>query len=401
MDVTLINPDSPFLLDPKVMPNLGLLYISSYLKSRGVKVNFVDLAGEDKEIPVTGHYGITATTPQFPEAVKILKRIKSSNPDSKVLIGGPHATLMPEECVDAGFDWTIQGEGEWAIHDILKSPTSYEGYPVLATSLPDINGLPFPDRSLVKDYTYTIDGKKATTMVTSRGNCPFNCAFCSKTWKTKMRFRSVENVVEEAKELKKFNYSGIQFYDDELFINRERDFEICSRLKDLELVWRCFTRSNLVDEEMAAIASESGCKEMLIGIESGSDDILKNIDKGVTVEQDVEAVKILHRHNIRVKAAMIIGLPGESDETLKETWKFCESMKPYIADFDFTILIPYPGSPIFEHPEKYDIKFKVKDVTAPYKGGSWRSIVSTSRLSEEQITKWREKFHLKFKGEIL
>lgn len=410
-EITLINPDSPFLMDPKVMPPLGLLYIAASLKESGVKVYFRDLAGIPSSrfgldsmgnllrlrprLPDTEFYGITATTPQFPDAIAILKAIKDFYPESKVCIGGPHATLRPGECLQAGFDYVIEGEGERAINYVFHLQKG-----VLRHDVEDINALPFPDRTLVKDYSYMIDGVRSTTMMTSRGNCPYKCAFCSKSWIHPIRFRSPENVRRELEEVKGLDYGGVMFYDDELFVNRERDMKICASLKALGLKWRCFTRANLVDEEVAEVAAESGCKEMLIGIESGSDTILENIHKGTTVKQNMQAIIILSNSGIRVKAAMIVGLPGESEKTLTETWEFCDTLKPLIAEFDFTTLVPYPGSPIYEKPEEYDIHFDKKDVYTPYKGGAWKSIVSTSNLSKEDITMWREKFHRKFKDEV-
>jgi len=396
-EVTLINPDSPFLTDPKVMPPLGLLYIASSLESRGVKVNFVDLAGgSPQSIPKTEFYGVTATTPQFHDAVEVLRKIKSINPESKVCVGGPHATLRPEECLEAGFDAVVVGEGELAIHDFINGEMG-----VLAHRIEEIDSIPFPDRSLVKDYDYRIDGERTTTIMTSRGNCPYRCAFCARVWKTKLRFRSPENVRSELEEIKhNYGYGGVMIYDDELFLNPNRDYKICYHLWALGLKWRCFTRSNLVNENMARVASESGCKEMLIGIESGSDTILENINKGTTVKENEEAIKTLNEAGIRVKAAMIIGLPGESEKTLMETWKFCERVEPYVSDWDFCTLVPYPGSEIYENPEKFDINFSKGDVYSPYKGGSWTSIVSTSNLTSEEISEWRAKFHRRFKGEI-
>jgi len=396
-EITLINPDSPFLTDPKVMPPLGLLYIASSLERSGVKVNFVDLAGDSSQkIPKTEYYGVTATTPQFHDAVEVLRKIRSVNPESKVCIGGPHATLKPNECLEAGFDAVVVGEGELAIRDFLKG-----GRGILAYRIEDIDSIPFPDRSLVKDYDYRIDGERATTIMTSRGSCPYRCAFCCHSWKTKLRFRSPENVRDELKEIKKLGYGAVMLYDDEFFLDPKRDYRICYYLWTLRFKWRCFTRANLVNENMATVASESGCKEVLIGVESGSDAILENINKGTTVKENEEAIKILHGAGIRVKAAMIAMLPGETEDTLKETWEFCERVEPYVSDWDFTICTPYPGSDLYENPEKYDFYFEESAVHSAYKGAGssdWRPPkVWTSSLSFEDGLRWRDGLERRFK----
>jgi len=395
-EITLIHPDSPFLYDPKVMPPLGLLYLSAMLKREGVKVHFFDAAGRKKRwwLRSSKFYGITATTPQFPEALKLLQHLKRANPRRMVCIGGPHATLCPEECLDAGFDAVIVGEGDYAIFDFLDGVTGIiEGY----VRKIKINMLPCPDRSLVADYEYSIDGRRATTMMTSRGNCPFRCAFCAKTWTTRLRYRDLDSIRAELSEIRLLGYGAVMIYDDEFFLNIPRDYKIMQALSRYELLWRCFTRSTLIGSGLARDAYRHGCREMLLGVESGSNQILENVHKQVTVEDNIRAIKILHQAGIRVKASLIIGLPGETLDTLAETAKFCEQVAPFVSDWDFSLLVPYPGSPIYEHPERYDIKFESK-LYAPYKGGKWKAVASTSELSARAITKWRRAFHLRFKG---
>lgn len=392
--ITLVNPPSPFLADPMVMPSLGILYVAASLKKRGVKVHFEDLAKGIRPIRKSDFYGVSANSAQFLDAVKILQMIKTANPDAQVCIGGPHATLLPEECLKHGFDTVIAGEGEYATSAFLSGLKGI----INAPTIENLDRLPFPDRRLVKGYKYEIDGRKATTIITSRG-CIFSCAFCCKNWKG-ARYRSWQNVAIELEEIKEAGYEAVMFYDDELLIRRERDKRIFDALSDLGLFWRCFTRADLIDEPTARFMYSRGCREILVGIESGSDTILSNINKGVTAKRNKEAIKIINDAGIRVKAAMIIGLPGEAGETLKETWSFCEEAEDLVDSWDFSLLVPYPSSPIYENPEDYDIQFVKGKIYEPYKGGEWTSMVSTTALSEDDITDWRNKFHRRFKGEI-
>jgi len=111
-----------------------------------------------------------------------------------------------------------------------------------------------------------------------------------------------------------------------------------------------------------------------------------------------KAIKNLYDCGIRAKGAMIIGLPGETQKTLTETWNFCEEMEDFVSDWDFSVLVPYPGSDIYENPSKYDIFFDRKDIYKPFKvGNDWRAVVSTSGLNGDTITDWRNKFHQRFK----
>jgi anaerobic magnesium-protoporphyrin IX monomethyl ester cyclase len=392
-EITLINPPSPFLLSERVMPPLGILYVASSLKRAGIKVQFVDMADDPHaEIPFTECYGITATTPQFPAVRKILHRLMPG----KIVIGGPHATVHPTECLEAGFSAVIVGEGETAIFRFLKGERGIiEEHPIK-----NLDKIPFPARSLVTDYHYEIDGVPAATMVTTRGCYYRKCAFCCQTWGP-IRFRSAENVTAELLDILGYGYRAVMIYDDEFFVNTARDFQICWTLNRLGFIWRCFSRADLITEQVAEVASMTDCKEMLIGIESGSDTILQNISKGCSSDDNRKAIHLLYDHGIRVKAAMIIMLPGESPQTLKETWVFCEEMEPYVSDWDFTICTPYPGSAIYQAPARYDFCFDKDAIYSAYKGAGsnlWSPPkVWTSNLSFEAGLTARDKFEKRFK----
>ncbi len=398
-DITLINPDSSFLTDPKVMPPLGILYVLASLKQMKFDAGFIDLAGDVKvEIPRSKAFGITATTAQYPNALYLLKLLKKSYPDVKVAIGGPYATMMPEGCLADGFDSVIVGEGEFVTAHFVSGRKC--GI-IRACPIQNLDLLPFPDRSLVADYNYVIDGKRTATMMTSRG-CPYSCAFCCKNWGRRIRFRSAKNVIREAAKIANLGYEGIMFYDDEMLFDWERDRQIYEGIHDLGLVWRCFSRANFLYlakyRRRIKKMADTGCKEILIGVESGSNHILKNINKETTVVMNKKAIKNLYNHGIRVKAAMIIGLPGETQKTLTETWNFCEEMEDFVSDWDFSVLVPYSGSDIYDNTSKYDIFFNKMDTYRPFKvGNEWQAVVSTSGLSRDAITNWRNKFHQRFK----
>ena len=394
-DICLINPDSVFLTDPRVMPPLGILSIMASLKEQGYSAEFVDLAGGNNvDIPDCDLYGITSTTAQYPAAVKIKNKLKSKYPNSSIIIGGAHATVVPDNCLNDGFDAVLVGEGELHIQRFLNG----ERGKIIGIQTKNLDQLPFPDRKEVIDYSYTIDGLKATTIMTSRG-CPYKCSFCAKTW-SGIRFRSSENVLKEALEIKELGFKALMCYDDEFLFSLKRDREIFEGFNKLGLIWRCFTRADLLlkNPEMAEFMAKNGCREVLIGVESGDDDILRNINKGTTAKINEKAIKTLHAAGIRVKAAMIIGLPGETNETLKNTYEFCERLDPYVSDWDFSVLIPYPGSDLYENSNKYDIKFDKKDIYKPFKmNEGWEALVSTESLTREEITKKRNEFHARFK----
>jgi len=211
-----------------------------------------------------------------------------------------------------------------------------------------------------------------------------------------VRFRTWQNIAKELKEIKELGYEGIQFEDDAVWYDPKRDIKVFECLHDLELVWRAPMRADFVTAERAKIMASSGCREVFIGVESGSNLILSKINKEITVKQNRKALRIFHEAGIPVKIGIVLGLPGETDETVKETWKFCEEMEPCIIDFGITTLVPYPGSPIYDHPENFDIQFDKNRIYEPHTGGE--CIVSTSSLSNSVIADWRKAFYRRFKG---
>lgn len=372
--INLVNPRSPFLIDEAVMPPLGLMYLSGMLNSKGIKARIVDL-GLGDPIP-DGEIFCTGTTPQSGELLA-LKR------DAYTVVGGPHASIDPE-ALTAAFDLVVVGEGEEAIEHIVR----HRPAGILRTSrIRHLDQLPFPDRSTTHRYNYEIGGRRATTMITSRG-CNGRCSFCCKAVMDKGIFlRSAQNVLEEVRRVKSEGFGSVMFYDDTLAINRKRIEEICGGMEKLDVLFRCFARADQVDEELFRRMAQGGCHEVLIGVESGSQKLLDNIRKQETVEQQRNALLWGKKHGIKVKALMMVGLPGETWETVEQSRRFILETEP--DSLDVTILTVYRGTDIARHPEKYDITFSDPSW---YKGRQeeYRSTVATAALSAQEIVAARE-----------
>ena len=372
--ISLINPSSPFLIDQTVMPPLGLMYLASALKSSGYEAQIIDCAIAPA-VP-SGDLYLTATTPQIGEAIRLAKDHEYT------VIGGPHASLSPEPLLEH-FSAVVVGEGEFVLPTIVKEKP--RGI-VRAPRIDKLDSLPFPCRSIAANYHYHIDGKRTTTMITSRG-CPGRCAFCSKAvMNGRICLRSVENILAEIEQCMSLGFEGIQFYDDTIAISKQRLTKLCQGI-DNKVVWRCFCRTDQVNAEMLSLMAKSGCREILYGIESGSQEILNNIGKGVTVEQQEKAVIDTRQAGIRVKACFIVGLPGETWDTVEKTAQFIKRTKP--ESMDVNILVVYPGSPIQLHPERYDLTF---GEPTWYKGAEdkYCSTVRTSALNETEIERARK-----------
>ncbi len=401
--VALINPPSRFLVSDSVMPPLGIMYLSSYLKAHGINAEIFDSATN----PTYGIvpygldiYAFTATTPNYPDALEIMKQIKPDNQKSTFVIGGAHASSFPEQCLKDGFDCVVIGEGEKALlklcleHEELKKKNSIIRGTIRAKQEEDISTFPFPDRSFkgFDNYSYYIDGKKATTMITSRG-CPFSCHFCCNMWGNKVRLRSAINVINEVQEINKSQgINAIQFYDDTFTVSKFRLDSICKGLDVLDTKWRCFIHANTVDDTILKKMHDSGCYEVGIGVESGNKKILESVNKTIDLNKVIHICNKCHDIGMRIKTFLIVGLPGESVESINDTIKFLRLARP--DDFDITIYTPFPNTYIWNNKEKFDIQFNNNNLDHSklfYKGksGQYTAQISTSHLSSGEIEAWQ------------
>jgi len=398
--VLLINLPAPFLVEQRVHPPLGLLYLGAVLQENKVEVEVVDLAGQSCEDLLVYNtpelVGISSVTPQFDDAKVVLDRLREQCPDVPVVIGGPHATVDPKSC--GVFDYIAVGEGEQVIADYKKWG---EAKVIQYTSAGDLDSIPFPARDLVDlgSYSYDIGGEPATTLVTSRG-CPYRCAFCCRTCGPRMRMRSPENIIEEVRLLKrKYGYRAFAIFDDVFVLNRKRISRITSLLKKENVIYRCFVRSDVVDLSLLRMLKESGCYEVGFGAESGSQKILDVVDKRTSVQQNTRLVEMCKQVSLKVKAFMIVGLPGETHETMQETYNWLRDVAP--DTWDVSIYTPYKGSRIVSSPFLYDIKINnIAFKDAWHKGvpGAYKCAVSTSGLSSDDIVQWRDKIEAELGG---
>jgi len=423
VSIVLIQPDSPWAIDPLAShPALGILYLSAYLKAHGFEdVEVIDLTGGVDLWHFPSRFlhadiiGITATTPHFPIAMQLRRKIAELNPDATFIIGGPHATVHPQSCVNAGFDVVVQGDGEKAMVSIAqaycKFPQMFKDElrlwqttrvfrdePIL-----DLDSLPFPDRDAIDIYRYKYvkDGVRYTSMICSRGCLWGKCAFCCQTWTKPARFRSPENCIKEMKFIRdKYGFEGIYFYDDCFNLHRPWLRKFCEQAKPLEMKWRSLIRADITRDQIREM-KDAGCVEVFIGQESGSNTILKNIDKGITAEEGLKAIRHCTEENLGVRVGLIIGLPGESLETVEETREWLRQGRKINSelDFDYTICTVYPGSEIWDHPERYDIFFERQNWSKMiYKRptGSYEGVVSTSHLSTGEILSLQRKIEEEF-----
>ncbi len=389
--VCLVIAPSGFLLDERVFMSLGILRVAAVLEQRGVPVQLLDLSGiENYDEVVRLHvmqstavqYGITATTPQMPAAVKVAEAIKSVRPGAITILGGPHVTLVSAAvkreqragvegrataamaALRRTFDVLVAGDGETAIFLALELALSEcpafidadEPKSSLFLTSAALTELPFPARHLidVDSYRYAIDGHRALSVIAQLG-CPFECGFCggrSSPMLRRVRTRSPENIIAEMTQIyQRYGVTGFMFYDDELNVNREM-VPLMRGIRDaqekLGAEWRLrgFAKAELFDEEQAREMYAAGFRWLLIGFESGAPAILENINKKATRDDNTRCLEIAAKSGLKVKALMSIGHPGESPATVQATRDWLIESAP--ADFDVTIITTYPGTPYYD-----------------------------------------------------
>lgn len=366
--IKLVNPPQTNALDDKMDPPLGLMYIAAVLEKEGFPVEIVDLAFVPRHkwkdaIGKPDIVGITVMTASFHEAKTILHLVKRNSPKTVVVAGGPHPSCLPSETLREGFDAVVVGEGEYTFLDLVKKVYAGKDFDKITISPQiDVNALPFPARHLVnlKAYTRKVAGQPATSIMASRGCC-YECAFCCKAAHgAGIRFRTVQSVVEEIKQvIEKYGIRNFKFEDDSFTINRKRLYELLDELKKLNIRFRCHGNARSDTYEDFVKLAEAGCEKYIIGVESGSQHVLTLTNKQVTVEQNRQAIINAKKAGLVVRANLMVGNPGESWETVEETLNFMKETKPQqwiVCNF-----IPLPGCPIWKNPSKYGIEILVRD----------------------------------------
>lgn len=313
--------------------------------------------------------GITVWTTFAASAFKIASLCKEYDRSVPVVMGGPHISIKHDEvmkiCSDV--DFLIRGEGEKTFVELAKALESKDN----AKDLKDINGISYrqngeiihnPDREFIqyldtipfpaRDLLLNKDSYNSEDMgllMTSRG-CPYNCSYCATSiWKRKTRYRSVDNVINEIKlVIDKYGTCQFTFKDDSFTVNKKRVLELCDRLikEKIKINWDCNTRVNLVDEELLKKMKKAGCNSIKVGIETGSEKILKLMNKNITLEQCRRAANLFRKVGIHWTGYFMMGLPSETKDDIDATLKFMKELKPDYASL--SVYEPFPGTELFE-----------------------------------------------------
>jgi len=414
--VALVAP--PYPLEEAPSPPLGICYIASSLEAMGAEVILIDyIVSRYSREKLTKELesfrpdivGVTSVTMNFPQAVDIVKTTKAYDPSIITMMGGPHVSFdaMSTLIKYPEIDIIVMGEGERTVMELMQCIREKDSWnkvdgiafkkdgQVVITRprelIRDLDSLPMPDRDILPVSRYLALGFPVS-ITTSRG-CPYQCIFCvgRRMVGNRIRVRTAPHVADEIEQILSYGFPRINIADDLFTANRKWVTELCTEIKKrgLKFSWSAFARVNTVDRELLETMREAGCDTVSFGIESGNPEMLKRIKKGITLEHARKAVKACKEAGITAHASFIVGLPGETRETLRETSEFAESLD--IA-YGYHFLAPFPGTTVRDEIDRFDLEILTDDWSR-YDANS--AIVRTSSLSPEEINEFVAEFERK------
>lgn len=371
-------------------PALGLLLLAAVARDLGHVVLVLDgvAMGLDEATFDTrlGNFSpdilaLSATTFTVTAAAVTAERAKRTRPQLVTIIGGPHVSAVPEETMQRfdAFDMAVVGEGEATLAELLTALGKGQmltdvaglmvrcgkGVKITAPRAPiaDLDSLLLPAWELLDGFPqryspapFKVRQLPATSLVSSRG-CPNHCVFCDRSvFGDQCRFHSAESVVMMVRTLhERFGVREICFEDDTFVTHRSRLVEICNRLIDLQLdiTWNCLARVNQVTTETLALMRRAGCWQVSFGIESGSQPVLDTICKNTTLAQIREAVAMTRNAGLRAKGFFILGHPGETPVTLRETIEFALTLP--LNDISVSLMTPFPGTELHRRAAEFGV----------------------------------------------
>jgi len=429
MKVALIKPPRTYA-DYNKVPAFGIGYISACLKQRGIDckifdAHFNDWSQKETIVSVLEYrpdiLGFTAMTHEIVQASQMASRLKEQL-NAPTIVGGCHVTALHKRTLKEFFvfDYAVYGEGEKTMPDLIEflqqggtSPASdipgvvfrdaqgniYVNQPRQVLTPAELDRLPYPD---FKDYysePQALTGKNVYySIFTSRG-CPYNCAFCMQVLGRKARRRSAENVVQEIEyAISHYGAHTFDFSDDIFLFDSRETRELLQLMIDTSLPerirWSALVRANFVTRELLNLAKKAGCYRLEMGVESGDNEILKAIKKGITVEQVKNAVKIIKDSGISLGTYFILGHPNETTETLKKTVQL--AVKLNTDSIAVGLMVPYPGTRIYEMAQQGEGGYRlVSEDWSEYDKYGGKAL-EVGELTFKELSSWQRKAFIYF-----
>lgn len=414
-------------------PTLGISYICSCLEQSGYDCQIFNAyfrSWSDEEIQkYVMEYkpdviGLSAMTHEISHAAQVAEYLKNKL-NVPVVVGGCHITALPEQTLAefSAFDYGIYGEGEKTFMELLEhfqqGSASYlseidglvfrrHGQVVVNKPRPfltseELDTLPYP--AYHQHYgknTNALSGKQSYyTMITSRG-CPYNCAFCMQVLGRKVRRRSHQSICDEVKfAISSYDAHTINFADEVFLFNNDNTRQLLQFMIDQGLPekirWTGLIRANYVQKDLIDLAKRAGCCRLSMGVESGDSEILKIIDKGITLEQVENAVRIIKDAKVRLSTYFILGHPNETRETVKKTVDL--AVKLNTNTIAVGLMVPYPGTRIYDMAQRGEGGYRLLAKDWSDYDKYYCKALEIEGLPHDELVKWQRlaliKFYLK------
>jgi radical SAM superfamily enzyme YgiQ (UPF0313 family) len=409
MRVLLINPFYPISETPS--PPLGLAYLAAALEQAGVEVKILDYVvypyRRDVLESVLNEFkpqiaGATAVSMTVDHARQIISDVKAIDPEILTVMGGPHVTFCAQETLEAfsELDAVVIGEGEETLVELLRAVESADnldtvsgiayraGSKIMTTAkrkwIEDLDALPFPARHLLPLGRYRTLGMPIS-ITTSRG-CPYKCIFCvgRKMGGAKVRYHSADRVAAELQYLANLKFHQINIADDLFTANQNHCLAVCEEIlqRNLDINWTSFARVDTVSETLLSKMKAAGCTAVSFGIESANPSILNTSKKGITVQQIRNAVRLCRCVGISPFASFILGLPGETPQTIKETKAFAANLQQKGLAYGFHILAPFPGTEVRAQSDRLGVRILTDDWS---RYDANRAVIETTTVNHRML----------------
>jgi len=407
---------------PARIPPLGLAYVAASLEKAGFQVEMLDNYQLNEPIDYVKQaiqrlapkiVGISCSSVTYQRCIETAKIVKELLPSCKVVVGGWHPSYMPDSMLQhLEIDYVVMGEGENAMVELATLITKgaedkaiasipgvacrYEGKTVKNAPkiISDLDKVPYPARHLLPMHIYDrrigyLSAQPVDVMNVIRG-CPYDCNYCEtkKIWGHKCRAFSPLRVVEELEYMiKKYGSKGIYFIGDNFTINKKQTIELCQLIKahGLDLQWACDTRVDLISPDLLREMKSAGCRTIFFGIQSGSQRILDKLNTHTSLEQIVQAIQLCRQEGIHVACSFMLGIPGETVEDMKTTYRFAKKLDPDWCTF--YVFIACPESNLYEEVLRMGLYDRLEDFLA---------FVKTSEFDYEAVVEIQQRFQRSF-----
>ncbi len=362
-----------------IMPPLGLASIASYLEQEGIRTDIIDCYAQPDSDRLIRKYlvsykpafiGLSCTTSSFLDGVRLSVMARELIPGIKTVFGGPHVSALGERILEEyqDVDVIVVGEGEETLRELIGCDgREMDTVPGLIFRSDgevffsghreqlELDSLPFPAYEKLSGYPkiYSLPifnyPRTPNTSCTSSRGCPYACSYCDRSvFRRTFRYNSAEYLYQHMLHLKqRFKIRHINFYDDQFTFKRERVEELMTMLIDrpLGMTFNCAVRAEHIDGELLALMKKAGCWMISLGIETGDANLLARHRQNADLEMLAEKIRLIKKNNIRTKGLLMMGLPGESEASIRKSMDYVFSLP--IDDFNLAKFTPFPGSPLY------------------------------------------------------